>query len=118
MEVARDARAACAERLTSATATAEALQARMDAIAPARARVESSHPSLLVKKGLLVADVDAVLGMAKEAQMTTCGSKSSGEQWSCLVRTYCNIRGCVMVLFRRNGGSGDWVVDSWHKVIS
>jgi hypothetical protein len=117
LEVARGAGAACAERLNSAAATAEALQARMDAIAPARASLKSSHPSLLVKKGLLVADVDAVLGMAKEAQMTTCGSKSSGEQWSCLVRTYCTIRGCVMVLFRRNGGSGDWVVDTWHKAI-
>ena len=96
----------------SVSATAEALQARMDAITPARARLESSHPSLLVKKGLLVADVDAILGMAKEAQMTTCGSKSSGDQWSCLVRTYCSIWGCVMVLFRRNGDSGDWVVDT------
>ena len=117
LEAARGAGAACAERLSSATATAEALQARMDAITPARARLESSHPSLLVKKGLLVADVDAVLGMAKEAQMTTCGSKSSGDQWSCLARTYCTIWGCVVVLFRRNGGSGDWVVDTWHKVM-
>jgi hypothetical protein len=117
LEVARGAGAACAERLRSTTATAEALQARMDAIAPARASLKSSHPSLLVKKGLLVADVDAVLGMARETQMTTCGSKSSGDQWPCLVRTYCTIRGCVMVLFRRNGGSGDWVVDTWHKAI-
>jgi len=116
LEVARGAGAACAERLRNATATAEALQARMDAIAPARASVKSSHPSLLVKKGMLVADVDAVLGMAREAQMTTCGSKSSGDQWSCLVRSYCTIRGCVMVLFRR-ASSGDWLVDTWHKAI-
>jgi len=116
LEVARGAGAACAERLRTATATAEALQARMDAIAPARASVKSSHPSLLVKKGMLVADVDAVLGMAREAQMTTCGSKSSGDQWSCLVRSYCTIRGCVMVLFRR-ASSSDWLVDTWHKAI-
>jgi len=116
LEVARGAGAACAERLRTATATAEALQARMDAIAPARASVKSSHPSLLVKKGMLVADVDAVLGTAREAQMTTCGSKSSGDQWSCLVRSYCTIRGCVMVLFRR-ASSGDWLVDTWHKAI-
>jgi len=117
LEVARGSAATCAEKLRTATATADALQARMDVITPARASLRSSHPSLLVRKGQLVADVDAVLGMAKEAQMTTCGSKSSGEQWPCLVRTYCTIRGCVMVLFRRTGGSGDWMVDTWHKAI-
>jgi len=117
LEVARGSAASCAEKLRAATATAEGLQARMDVIAPARASLTSSHPSLLVRKGQVVADVDAVLGMAKEAQMTTCGSKASGDQWPCLVRTYCAIRGCVMVVFRRTGGSADWVVDTWHKAI-
>jgi hypothetical protein len=66
---------------------------------------------------MLVADVDAVLGMPKESEMSTCGAKSSGGSWPCLVRTYCTFRGCVTVLFRRSGGSGDWVVDFWHKAI-
>ena len=117
LEAARGAGAACVERLKSVSAATDALQARLDVIAPARANLRSSHPSLLVKRGQLAVDVDAVLGMAKESQMTTCGSKSSGDQWLCLVRTYCTFRGCVMVLFRRSGGSGDWVVDTWHKAI-
>jgi hypothetical protein len=117
LEVARGDGAACAQRLQTASAATEALQARLDVIAPARASLRSSHPSLLVRKSMLVADVDAVLGTAKESEMSTCGAKSSGGDWSCLVRTYCTFRGCVTVLFRRSGGSGDWVVDFWHKAI-
>jgi hypothetical protein len=91
---------------------AQRLDLRLKELTVARASARSQHPSLLLRPGMQVSEVDDALGIARDSEMQTCGSKTP-QPWTCMIRRYCTAKGCVRVTFEQSGSA--WYVNSWSK---